>query len=165
MKEVVLLGQNVNSYYDQDTISSIQWQRELRSLRDEGEGSGDSTVIGTDGYRVAAGFTQRSRAKSPSKINRDVIGGIDETDQSIASLSEELDDKANESSTLNEGLGLGLGQDGESLTSGVRFAELLSLVAAVDPAGMRVRFQSPHPKDFPDEVLKLIAKTPNICNR
>lgn len=25
------------------------------------------------------------------------------------------------------------------------------------------RFTSPHPKDFPDEVLQLIAERPNIC--
>lgn len=35
--------------------------------------------------------------------------------------------------------------------SGVRFAELLHLVSEVDPE-MRIRFTSPHPKDFPDEV-------------
>lgn len=34
---------------------------------------------------------------------------------------------------------------------GVRFAELLHKVAEVNPE-MRVRFTSPHPKDFPDEV-------------
>lgn len=28
---------------------------------------------------------------------------------------------------------------------------------------MYVRFTSPHPKDFPDEVLQLIAERPNIC--
>ena len=44
----------------------------------------------------------------------------------------------------------------------VRFAELLERVADVDPE-MRIRFTSPHPKDFPDEVLRLIASRPNIC--
>lgn len=34
---------------------------------------------------------------------------------------------------------------------GVRFAELLYRVSEVDPE-MRIRFTSPHPKDFPDEV-------------
>lgn len=35
-------------------------------------------------------------------------------------------------------------------------------VAEVDPE-MRVRFTSPHPKDFPDEVLDVIAGYPNVC--
>lgn len=33
------------------------------------------------------------------------------------------------------------------------FAELLNAVAAVDPE-MRIRFTSPHPKDFSDDVLQ-----------
>lgn len=34
---------------------------------------------------------------------------------------------------------------------GLNFAELLDRVSAIDP-NLRVRFTSPHPKDFPDEV-------------
>lgn len=34
---------------------------------------------------------------------------------------------------------------------GTRFADLLDQVSRVDPE-MRIRFTSPHPKDFPDEV-------------
>jgi MiaB/RimO family radical SAM methylthiotransferase len=45
---------------------------------------------------------------------------------------------------------------------GVRFAELLSRVADVDPE-MRVRFTSPHPKDFPPELLQVIAERSNVC--
>nr|CAD7459015.1 unnamed protein product [Timema tahoe] len=45
---------------------------------------------------------------------------------------------------------------------GLRFADLLDQVSRVDP-NMRVRFTSPHPKDFPDEVLQLIQERANIC--
>ncbi|KAL1115784.1 hypothetical protein AAG570_006074 [Ranatra chinensis] len=45
---------------------------------------------------------------------------------------------------------------------GLRFAHLLDRVASVDPE-MRIRFTSPHPKDFPDEVLEVIRSRPNIC--
>uniref|UniRef100_A0A8D8TD75 CDK5RAP1-like protein n=1 Tax=Cacopsylla melanoneura TaxID=428564 RepID=A0A8D8TD75_9HEMI len=47
-------------------------------------------------------------------------------------------------------------------TGGIRFAELLDRVSRIDPE-MRVRFTSPHPKDFPDEVLHLIKDRHNIC--
>lgn len=45
---------------------------------------------------------------------------------------------------------------------GMRFAELLERVAEAVP-DVRIRFTSPHPKDFPDEVLMVMKKYPNIC--
>ncbi|XP_046398960.1 mitochondrial tRNA methylthiotransferase CDK5RAP1 [Ischnura elegans] len=46
---------------------------------------------------------------------------------------------------------------------GIRFAELLDKVSAINPE-MRVRFTSPHPKDFPDEVLRVVRERLNVCN-
>ena len=43
----------------------------------------------------------------------------------------------------------------------IQFAELLDRVASVDPE-MRIRFTSPHPKDFPDDVLRVIRDRPNV---
>lgn len=45
---------------------------------------------------------------------------------------------------------------------GLRFAELLERVAEAVPE-VRIRFTSPHPKDFPDAVLNVMKKYPNIC--
>ncbi|KAJ8385343.1 hypothetical protein AAFF_G00190590 [Aldrovandia affinis] len=47
---------------------------------------------------------------------------------------------------------------------GLRFADLLDRVSLINPE-MRVRFTSPHPKDFPDEVLHLIQERGNICKQ
>ena len=47
---------------------------------------------------------------------------------------------------------------------GMRFAELLERVADIDPE-MRVRFTSPHPKDFPDDLISVIAARPNVCKQ
>ncbi|XP_067287088.1 CDK5 regulatory subunit-associated protein 1 isoform X2 [Pseudorasbora parva] len=47
---------------------------------------------------------------------------------------------------------------------GLRFANLLDRVSLIDP-DMRIRFTSPHPKDFPDEVLHLIQERRNICKQ
>jgi tRNA A37 methylthiotransferase MiaB len=46
--------------------------------------------------------------------------------------------------------------------NGVRFAELMDRVSLIAPE-VRFRFTSPHPKDFPDPLLKLIAERPNLC--
>lgn len=47
---------------------------------------------------------------------------------------------------------------------GLRFYHLLNKVSEVNP-GVRIRFTSPHPKDFPDEVLHLMKERPNICKQ
>ncbi|KAG8446363.1 hypothetical protein GDO86_013994 [Hymenochirus boettgeri] len=47
---------------------------------------------------------------------------------------------------------------------GLRFVDLLDQVSQIDPE-MRIRFTSPHPKDFPDEVLQLISERHNICKQ
>lgn len=43
------------------------------------------------------------------------------------------------------------------------FTRLMDEVSKTDPE-MRFRFSSPHPKDFPEPLLDLIAKRPNLCN-
>lgn len=45
---------------------------------------------------------------------------------------------------------------------GLRFAELLERVANISPE-LRIRFTSPHPKDFPNAVIEIIKRYPNIC--
>lgn len=45
---------------------------------------------------------------------------------------------------------------------GARFGDLLDAVSSAAPE-TRIRFTSPHPKDFPDDVLSLVAERPNIC--
>ncbi|XP_074593584.1 CDK5RAP1-like protein [Brevipalpus obovatus] len=46
--------------------------------------------------------------------------------------------------------------------TGLTFDTLLEKVASIDPE-IRIRFTSPHPKDFPTRVLNVIKKYPNIC--
>ena len=50
----------------------------------------------------------------------------------------------------------------KSKVGGARFAELLEQVAMIAPQ-TRIRFTSPHPKDFPDEVLNVMKNHLNIC--
>lgn len=46
---------------------------------------------------------------------------------------------------------------------GYRFADLLEAVSDLSPE-LRVRFTSPHPKDYPPPLLSLMAERSNICN-
>ena len=58
-----------------------------------------------------------------------------------------------------------LGQNVNSYHSdGVTFAGLLSDVADV-PGIERVRFTSPHPKDFPPALIEVVAHHPNVCRQ
>ena len=57
-----------------------------------------------------------------------------------------------------------LGQNVNSYNDNGRpFAELMDRAAQIDPE-MRFRFSSPHPKDFPDELLQVIRERHNVCN-
>jgi tRNA-2-methylthio-N6-dimethylallyladenosine synthase len=44
-----------------------------------------------------------------------------------------------------------------------RFADLAKMVADIEGVA-RVRFTAPHPKDFPRELIDLIASHPKVCN-
>ena len=48
--------------------------------------------------------------------------------------------------------------------NGVRFAELMDRVSDIAPE-VRFRFTSPHPKDFPDDLLHVIANKANVCKQ
>ncbi|KAI7905665.1 tRNA-I(6)A37 thiotransferase enzyme MiaB [Cokeromyces recurvatus] len=68
----------------------------------------------------------------------------------------------------NMGLGSNLSNSGfktiyKRKDGGRRFTELLDKISLINPE-MRIRFTSPHPKDFPTDLLHLIASRPNICN-
>lgn len=50
----------------------------------------------------------------------------------------------------------------EEETESVNFAQLLAMVAEINPL-LRVRFSTSHPKDLTDEVLHTMASRDNIC--
>jgi tRNA A37 methylthiotransferase MiaB len=130
VREVVLLGQNVNSYWDRTTPAGAS------SALPDGDGA----------------FAHEARASGPDAPAGPDFAALDATAS---------DSHAAEGYRTAEGFGnMYKARDG----AGARFASLLEAVAAVSPE-LRVRFTSPHPKDFPLELLQVIARTPNVCKQ
>ncbi len=76
---------------------------------------------------------------------------------SILSEVKQLSDQGYKEVTL-------LGQNVNSYNyEDIDFTRLMDEASKVDPE-MRFRFSSPHPKDFPEPLLHLIAERPNLCN-
>ena len=73
----------------------------------------------------------------------------------------ELNTGAN-SSDLSNSLPTSREGQGEAGAAAVTFANLLEMVALIDPS-LRVRFSTSHPKDITDDVLYTMAKYENIC--
>mgnify|MGYP001254907187 FL=1 len=57
-----------------------------------------------------------------------------------------------------------LGQNVNSYKDGNNTFSTLMDKSSLSYPEIRFRFSSPHPKDFPDELLYLIAERPNLCN-
>jgi len=91
VKEVMLLGQNVNSYNDTSEVEELEPGKN---------------------WQLSEGFSSRCKVKN----------------------------------------------------MGLRFADLLDQLSLEYPE-MRFRFTSPHPKDFPDELLYLMRDRHNICKQ
>lgn len=60
-------------------------------------------------------------------------------------------------------LGQNVNSYGKGLDKPATFAQLLDELSQIEGL-RRIRFMTPHPKDFGDDVIDVIAKHPNICN-
>ena len=60
-------------------------------------------------------------------------------------------------------LGQNVDSYGSDHNDGVNFYTLLKKIAQINTK-FRLRFMTSHPKDLSEEVIKLIAETPNFCN-
>lgn len=77
--------------------------------------------------------------------------------ESILNELKQLSDQGYKEVTL-------LGQNVNSYLDGDNDFTRLMYEASQVNSEMRIRFSSPHPKDFPEELLHVIAEQPNLCN-
>lgn len=111
-------------------------------------------------------FTRgRERSRPIKSIEDEVRRLSDENVKEITLLGQNVNSYLDFSAGMNPSkarLAKGFSTVYKSKGEGLRFCDLLDKVSLINPE-IRIRFTSPHPKDFPDPVLQLIAERPNIC--
>jgi tRNA-2-methylthio-N6-dimethylallyladenosine synthase len=96
-------------------------------------------------YCVVPGTRGRERSRDPETILRECTELFDQGYREVTLLGQNV----NSYRWKKEGLV-------------VKFEKLLEQVAGIDPR-LRVRFATSHPKDLSDELLRVIASYPNLC--
>ncbi|KAG0228879.1 CDK5 regulatory subunit associated protein 1 [Actinomortierella wolfii] len=118
-------------------------------------------------------FTRgNERSRNVESILREVRQLSDQGVKEVILLGQNVNsyrDTSQDGVQLSAGIGADLSNEGfktiyKRKEGGMRFTELLDRVSLIDPE-MRIRFTSPHPKDFPEPLLHLMAERPNICNQ
>ncbi|KAF9425846.1 CDK5 regulatory subunit associated protein 1 [Podila epigama] len=118
-------------------------------------------------------FTRgNERSRAVDSILQEVKQLSDQGIKEVTLLGQNVNsyrDTSEDGVQLSAGVGAELSNPGfntiyKRKDGGMRFTELLDKVSLVDPE-MRIRFTSPHPKDFPTALLHLMASRPNICSQ
>jgi len=97
------------------------------------------------GYCVVPGTRGRERSRDPKTIIREATGLFEKGYREVTLLGQYVNSYA-----WKEG------------TRSLSFEKLLEQVAEIDPV-LRIRFATSHPKDMSDELLKVMARYPNLC--
>ncbi|MCL2502548.1 MAG: tRNA (N6-isopentenyl adenosine(37)-C2)-methylthiotransferase MiaB [Bacteroidales bacterium] len=100
-------------------------------------------------YCVVPFVRGQERSRDPQSIEREVIELVANGYKEVCLLGQNVDSY--------------LWADSHDPTKYLNFAQLLELVALIDPK-LRVRFLTSHPKDMSSGVLYTMAMYPNICN-
>jgi tRNA-2-methylthio-N6-dimethylallyladenosine synthase len=109
-------------------------------------------------------FTRgRERSRDPHSIIQEAQALFNSGYKEVTLLGQNVDSYKWKAETGDEGMGNGESGMGNSAGGAVNFAQLLEMVARINPE-LRVRFSTSHPKDITDEVLYTMVKYENICN-
>ncbi|MEN8227044.1 MAG: tRNA (N6-isopentenyl adenosine(37)-C2)-methylthiotransferase MiaB [Bacteroidota bacterium] len=96
-------------------------------------------------YCVVPGTRGRERSRDPETIIREATGLFEKGYREITLLGQNVNSYRWENGSRK-----------------VTFENLLERVAKIDPL-LRVRFATSHPKDMSDNLLKVMARFPNLC--
>jgi MiaB/RimO family radical SAM methylthiotransferase len=116
-------------------------------------------------------FTRgRERSRDPDTIVREIQQLVDSGYSEVTLLGQNVnsynyhppEDERVKLQTSRDALSRGFQNISRRPVAGVMFSQLVERIAATFPE-LRVRFTSPHPKDFPDDLLALFSQYPNLC--
>lgn len=119
-------------------------------------------------YCIVPWTRGRERSRAVDSIRREVEHLAGQSVKEITLLGQNVNsfndrsEEAADGSSQNYNQRTGFSTVYKPKANGVRFGELLERIAKDHPE-MRIRFTSPHPKDFPNDVIETIQRHPNIC--
>lgn len=152
VKEITLLGQNVNSYHDESGNRPATTEVE--------------TSLGHDhshhhDHDHGCGVNVSHHKRNPDSSTPKVVSAADLANRPRrrSNLTAEEAEEAPMSKNFKT-----VYKVPKITANSKRFVQLLEALADVDP-NVRIRFTSPHPKDFPDGLLQLMRDRENICKQ
>lgn len=128
------------------TLSEFETYSDVYPTRESGVNAWIAIMRGCNNYCTfcVVPFTRgRERSRSPESVVDEVKRLVDNGFEQVTLLGQNVNSYSHE--------------DGD-------FADLMARVSDVDGI-KRIRFTSPHPKDFPRKLLRVMAERDNICNQ
>ena len=146
-KKLPLLLDNVQQTGEKEyelSLSEFETYSDIFPIREGGINAWIAVMRGCDNFCTfcVVPYTRgRERSREPQNVVKEVKRLVDEGFKQV---------------TL-------LGQNVNSYKSDeYDFADLMEMVSKVDGL-QRIRFTSPHPKDFPEKLLEVVANNPIVC--
>ncbi len=126
------------------TLSEFETYSDVYPLREGGVNAWIAVMRGCDNFCTfcVVPYTRgRERSRSPESVLEEIRRLAQEGFRQVTLLGQNVNSYRYE------------GKD---------FADLLEMVSKVDGIE-RIRFTSPHPKDFPERLIEVIAENPKVC--
>jgi tRNA-2-methylthio-N6-dimethylallyladenosine synthase len=155
------------------TLSEFETYSDIYPQHKTGVNAWVSVMRGCDNFCTfcVVPYTRgRERSRSVENIVEEVTRLTSEGFQQVTLLGQNVNsyfypispspEKAGENNPSDSALPLG--KESRGSTKGHDFADLLQAVSQVDGI-KRIRFTSPHPKDFPDKLIDIVTHNPKIC--
>jgi tRNA A37 methylthiotransferase MiaB len=119
--------------------------------------------LAEQGFREVTLLGQNVNSYNDTSVLQDAEAAATEAGENVGTKGVPLTKRVPLQSTFAAGAE-GFKNISRRAVHGVNFTNLLDMVSQAVPE-VRIRFTSPHPKDFSPELVRLIASRPNLCKQ